>query len=116
LDNGSEEDEILFEEVSELGIFVKLLTQQFAAPSGVGVKIDEDQLVIAFGFGRRLVQGSLEPCLGRSRASERKHEGQSEEFFHIRILRFPQWEVKKMTSDGRTVSRTPRLGNCTTVS
>ena len=55
LGDGAEQDEILVQEILKLGIFVELLTQQFAARSGIGVKIDQDQLVIAFGFGHRFV-------------------------------------------------------------
>jgi hypothetical protein len=66
------EDEIL-----ELGVVVKLLTQQFTARSSVGVEIEEDQLVIDFGLGVRLVQGTLEPfqVLGERRGGEHKHDG-----------------------------------------
>jgi hypothetical protein len=71
------EDEILGQEVLELGVVVKLLTQQFTARSSVGVEIEEDQLVIGFGLGVRLVQGTLEPfqVLGERRGGEHKHDG-----------------------------------------
>jgi hypothetical protein len=74
------EDEILGQEVLELGIVVKLLTQQFTAPSGVGGKIEEKGLVIDFGLGERLVQGPFEPhgVLGERRGGEHKHDGQDE--------------------------------------
>ena len=49
------EHEVLGQEVLELGVVVELLTQQFTARSGVGRKIEEDQLVIDFGLGVRLV-------------------------------------------------------------
>jgi hypothetical protein len=55
LENGPEEHEIRIQKILEFGIFVELLTQQFTAPSGIGVKIDENQLVIALGFGYCLV-------------------------------------------------------------
>jgi hypothetical protein len=70
------EDEILGQEVLELGVIVKLLTQQFTARSGVGGKIEKKGLVVDFGFGERLVQGPLEPhgVLGERRGGEHKHE------------------------------------------
>ena len=71
----------------EFRVVVKLLTQQFTATSGVGVKIDEDQLVIAFGLGYRLVQGALEPILGRSHRGERKHQERGKEFFHAPTIK-----------------------------
>jgi hypothetical protein len=78
LGDGAEQDEILVQEILEFGIFVELLTQQFTAASGVGVKIDKDQLVIAFGLGRRFVQRSFEPALGGSHRGEHKQERQDE--------------------------------------
>jgi hypothetical protein len=76
LRNSPEQDEIGVQEVLELGIFIELLTQQFATPSGVRIKINEDQLVIALGLGHGFVQGSLEPALGRGQGGEDKHERQ----------------------------------------
>jgi hypothetical protein len=76
LRNSPEQDEISVQEVLELGIFVELLTQQFAGPSGVRIKVNEDQLVIALGLGHGFVQGSLEPALGRGQGGEDKHERQ----------------------------------------
>jgi len=73
------QDEIVGQEVLELGVVVKLLTQQFTARSGVGGKIEEEGLVIGFGLGERLVQGSLEPhgVLGERRRGEHKHDDQN---------------------------------------
>jgi hypothetical protein len=76
LRNSPEQDEIGVQEVLELGIIIELLTQQFTAPSGVRIKINEDQLVIDLGLGHRFVQGSLEPALGRGQGGEDKHERQ----------------------------------------
>ena len=56
LGDGPEEDEILVQEGVELGVVVELLTEQFAAPSGVGVEVDENQLVLDLGLGDCLVQ------------------------------------------------------------
>jgi hypothetical protein len=72
------QDEILGQEVLELGVVVKLLTQQFTAPSSIGGKIEEEGLVIDFGLGERLVQGPLEPhrILGERRGGEHKHDEQ----------------------------------------
>jgi hypothetical protein len=39
LDGGLEEDEILGQEGLVFGVAVELLTEQFAAPSGVGVEV-----------------------------------------------------------------------------
>jgi len=86
LTDGPKQDEIGVQEILELGIFIELLTQQFAAPSGVGVKIDENQLVIALGLGHGFIQGSLEPALGRGQGGEDKHERQGKEFFHARNI------------------------------
>jgi hypothetical protein len=74
------QDEILGQEVLELGVVVKLLTQQFTAPSSVRGKIEEKGLVIDFGLGERFVQGPLEPhrILGERQGGEHKHEGQDE--------------------------------------
>jgi hypothetical protein len=74
------QDEILGQEVLELGVVVKLLTQQFTAPSGIGGKIEEEGLVIGFGLGERLIQGPIEPhgVLGERRGGEHKHDGQDE--------------------------------------
>jgi hypothetical protein len=87
LGDGAEQDEILIQEILKLRIFVELLTQQFTARSGIGVKVDKDQLVIAFGFGHRFVQRSFEPALGGSHGGEDKHERQNERFFHVHLSR-----------------------------
>jgi hypothetical protein len=72
---GQEEDEIFVEEGMKLGVVVKLLTQQSAASSATAVKIDEDELVLALGFGHGLVHGPLEPVLGRSGGGENEDKG-----------------------------------------
>jgi len=62
---GPGEDEIAVEEGFELGVGVKLLTQQYAAPSASAEEVEQDQLVFGLGFGDRVVQGPFEPGLGR---------------------------------------------------
>jgi hypothetical protein len=47
----------------KLGIVVKLLTQQYAAPSATRIKIDQDQLAFAFGLGHSLFHCSFKPNL-----------------------------------------------------
>jgi len=65
--NGSpEDDEILLEEILEFGVFEELLTEQFAAPSGVGREVEEDFFVFGLGLGHGFVHGTLEKDLGRS--------------------------------------------------
>ncbi|MGZ5555262.1 MAG: hypothetical protein ACXW3H_05840, partial [Candidatus Aminicenantales bacterium] len=65
---------VLVEVILELGIIVELLTQQFTASSRVGIKIHQDQFILAFGFGHGLVQRALELDLGRSRRDEPKQQ------------------------------------------
>jgi hypothetical protein len=82
------QDEILGQEVLELRVVVKLLTQQFTAPSSVGGKIEEKGLVIGFGLGERLVQGPLEPhrILGERQRGDHKHHQEEKCFFHRRTI------------------------------
>jgi hypothetical protein len=80
---GPQEDEILVQEILELGVAVVLLTQQYAAPSATAVEVDQDQLVLALGLGHGLVQGALEPGLGgRQRSEDKHHDKEGEMFFH----------------------------------
>jgi hypothetical protein len=66
LRSGPENDEILCQEILELGIFEKLLTEQYTTPSGVGREVEEDFFVFGLGCGHGFVQGALEKDLGRS--------------------------------------------------
>jgi hypothetical protein len=66
LNGGPEDDEIFCEEILEFGIFEKLLTEQYAAPSGVRHKIEENLFVCGLGLGHGFVQGAFEIDLGRS--------------------------------------------------
>jgi hypothetical protein len=80
---GPQKNEILGEEILIFGMAVILLTQQYAAPSATAVEIDQDQLVLALGLGHGLVQGALEPILGRGERGEDEHHEQGKEFFHV---------------------------------
>jgi hypothetical protein len=66
----------------ELGVGVVLLTEQLAGPSASAVEIDENQLVLGFGFGHGLVQGSLKPVLGRSERGQDKDKRSDLESLH----------------------------------
>jgi hypothetical protein len=79
---GFEEDKILFEERTELGVGVELLNQQFTASSAAAVEVDENQLVLDLGLGDGLIQGALEPGFGGGEGGENKYESQGEGFFH----------------------------------
>jgi hypothetical protein len=69
--NGSpENDEILVDKILEFGVFEELLTEQFAAPSGIGGKVEEDLFVFGSGFCDGFVQGAFEKDLGRSRRND----------------------------------------------
>jgi hypothetical protein len=70
----------------KLGVLVKLLTQQSAASSATAVKIDDDELVLALGFGHGLFQRSLEPVLGRSGGGENEDTRKEEGFLHGGLL------------------------------
>jgi hypothetical protein len=82
-DVGQEQNEILVEERLELGVVVKLLTQQSAVPSATAEEVDEDELSLALGLGRGLVQRPLEPVLGRGGRGERQDGQNRERFFHF---------------------------------
>jgi hypothetical protein len=108
LGDSPEEDEILVQESVELGIVVKLLTEQFAGPSGVGVKVDEDQLVLDLGFGNGLVQGALEPVLRRSHGGEDKHHEQEKCFFHSCLFAYPTCVSERLSirsGSGQAIAR-----------
>jgi len=74
LNGGPEEDEVLLEEILEFGVFEELLTEQFAAPSGVGREVEEDFFVFGLGPGHGFVHGALEKDLGRSQRGQEKHD------------------------------------------
>jgi hypothetical protein len=74
LNGGPENDEILLEEILEFGVFKKLLTEQSAAPSGVGREVEQDFFVFGLGRGHGFVQGALEKDLGRSQRGQKKHD------------------------------------------
>jgi hypothetical protein len=82
VDVRKEEDEIFFEEGMELGVLVKLLTQQSAAPSATAEEIDEDELVLAPGLGHGLVQRTLEPVLGKCGGCEDENGEKKDGFLH----------------------------------
>jgi hypothetical protein len=72
----------------ELGILVKLLTQQSAAPSTTREEIKEDPFVLALGLGHGLIERSLEPILGRGEGGDEKYEREEGECFlhgHLRV-------------------------------
>jgi hypothetical protein len=83
---GQEENEILVEKGMELGVVVELLTQQSAACSAAAIKIDDNELVFALGLGDRLLQGPLEPILGRCGGGENEDTRKNERFFHDVLL------------------------------
>jgi hypothetical protein len=90
LGNGPEDDEIRVEETLELGVLEKLLTQQFTAPSRVGVKIDKDFFVFGFCLGQGLVEGPGEEDLGRSRGGEDEDKKSRKEFLHGHLFSEPE--------------------------
>jgi hypothetical protein len=61
---------MFMEKIMILRIFVKLLTQQYTSPSAVREKIDKDQFALGFGLSQGLVEGTIEPVLGRERGNE----------------------------------------------
>jgi len=67
----------------ELGVMVKLLTQQSAAASATAVEIHEDELVLALGLGRGLLQRTVEPVLGQSGGSENEEDRKGKGFSHV---------------------------------
>jgi CRISPR/Cas system CSM-associated protein Csm5 (group 7 of RAMP superfamily) len=67
----------------ELGVMVKLLTQQSAVSSATAVEINEDELVLALGFGHGLLQRTVEPVLGRSARSKNEEGRKGKGFSHI---------------------------------
>jgi len=66
LSNGPKNYEILCQEILKLGVFEKLLTEQYTAPSGVRSEVEEDFFVFGLGLGYGFVQSALEKDLGRS--------------------------------------------------
>ena len=86
LGRGLEQDEILGQEILILGVFEELLTEQFAAPSGVGVEVEEELLVLGLGLGERFVQGALEKIvLGERDGGEEKKRRRESGFFHAHL-------------------------------
>jgi hypothetical protein len=76
LDEGLEDDEILAQEVRVNGAFDELLAEQFAAPSGVGAEVEEQELILGLGLAEGLVERSLEhDALGRSRGGQSERRG-----------------------------------------
>jgi len=70
----------------ELWISVKLLTQQYAAPSAARVKIKKDELAFGFPFGQGVVKASLEPLLAGGRGDKNEHHGKDEsDFSHVTL-------------------------------
>jgi hypothetical protein len=97
----------------ELRVGVVLLTEQLAGPSASAVEIDENQLVLGFGFGHGLVQGSLEPVLGRSERGQDEDKRKDEESFHFilssamilsEIIR-PHYYIRDSIEKGYPISR-----------
>jgi hypothetical protein len=71
------------QEIVELGILEKLLTQQSTARSATRVKIEEDLLVLRPGLGHGFVQGAFVPVLGgRGRRHEQNERRQQCDLFH----------------------------------
>lgn len=68
---------------AELGVCVVLLTEQLARPSASAVEVEENQLVLGFGFGHGLVQGPFEPVLGRSERGQDEDKSNDEESLHL---------------------------------
>jgi hypothetical protein len=79
---GPEEDEMGIEIRLEFRVGVILLTEQFAGSSATAVEIDEDQLVLGFGLGHRLLQGPLEPVLSGGGGGQDENRSEDERFFH----------------------------------
>jgi len=50
--------------ILEIFVFKVLLTQQYAARSARGEKVQENLLVLGFRLGDRLVKSPFEPILG----------------------------------------------------
>jgi hypothetical protein len=65
LNRGLIKDEIFVQKTLKLLIFKKLLTQQFAAPSGIRSEVKKNLFILGFGLGQGFVQRALEPALGR---------------------------------------------------
>jgi hypothetical protein len=96
---GENEDEMLIEKGMELGVAVKLLTQQSAASSATAVEIDQDELILALGLGHGLIDRPVEPALGRGGGSENQEDRKGEGFFHICLL--PHYSI---VGDGRSIT------------
>jgi hypothetical protein len=78
LDDGLEQDEILGQIILEFGVFEELLTEQFAAPSGVGAEVEEDFFVFGSGLSQGFVESALEEiALGKGRRSEKNNHRKS---------------------------------------
>jgi hypothetical protein len=74
---------MLVQEVLELGILEKLLTQQSTARSATRVEIEEDLLVFRPGLGHGFVEGALVPILGgRGRRHEQNQRRYGSDFLH----------------------------------
>ena len=83
---GLEQDEILGQVFLILGVFEELLTEQFAAPSRIGVEIEEQLLVLGLGLGQGFVERALEEVvLGEGRRGEKKKCGNDNDFFHVHL-------------------------------
>jgi hypothetical protein len=63
---GAEEDEIRMKELVKFFVLVKLLIQQYAAPSATREEIDQNQLAFLFRFGNGIIQAALEPVLSEA--------------------------------------------------
>lgn len=77
---GSKEDEILFEELGELGLIVKLLDQQLTVPSTVLLeKVEKQELARGLSFGLGVFERPCLPILAEGRADsegrEQNYEG-----------------------------------------
>jgi hypothetical protein len=85
---GAVDDDVGVEEIGVFGVFVELLDQQFAAPSATREKVDEDELVVLFGLGQRLVEGARQDVgrLGRGEGRHEEDAGDGGHFFHARLL------------------------------
>jgi hypothetical protein len=81
---GPIDDDVVVEEIGVLGIVVKLLNQQSAAPSATRVEIDEDELVLFLRLDQRLLERSFEDRrrLGGGEGGDEEEAGECGELLH----------------------------------
>jgi len=74
-------------ELVKFFVVVKLLIQQYAAPSATREEIDQNQLAFFFRLGNGIIQAALEPVLSEAEGGkENEEKRQYDNFSHSYLL------------------------------